>query len=95
MERLYLPYSGEGPTVVSVNGHRLVILAQEAEQVSSALELLGGDSVQEFDVESYSDPIEFVQEIALATKAEVVMAPPNANLGLLVKELHEKLPWIQ
>lgn len=95
MNRYYIPYSGSDPTIMSVNGHRVVILSQEAEQVSAALTMLGGDSVQEFDVEEYSDPIEFVQQVALTTKAEVVMAPPSANLALVVKELQQKLPWIQ
>lgn len=48
MASIFVPYNGSRPAVVDINGHRLVILAREPEELEESLELVGADHLQVF-----------------------------------------------
>jgi hypothetical protein len=79
MNNFFVPYTGKKPALVNINGHRLVILAEEKDMLEEELELLGADRVK----------------IARQVDGGVVIAPSGIGLRDVLKNLESELPWFQ
>ena len=95
MSALFIPYLGNRPATIDVNGHRIVILAEERAQLEECLEAVGAERVFEVDPETFRTTEEAVNGIAEATHARVITAPPDVNLLQLLDGLKYALPWVQ
>jgi hypothetical protein len=81
---------------MSINGHRVLILGQDRENMEEGLDVFGADSVKEVVIGDSRDE----QESALRKMAErvqggVIIAPTEVGLEELIANLRDQLPWIQ
>jgi hypothetical protein len=96
MNNFFVPYTGKKPALVNINGHRLVILAEEKDMLEEDLELLGADRVKKVKVEgSESEQEQMLGKIARQVDGGVVIAPSGIGLRDVLKNLESELPWFQ
>lgn len=96
MKNFYVPYSGPKPAVVSINGHKLVILAQEADALKNDLALVGGDRLKRIEAgESPEEERVVLDRLAKSVQGGVVIAPAEVGVGDVIRNLEAELPWIQ
>ena len=96
MNNFFVPYTGKKPALVNINGHRLVILAEEKDTLEEDLELLGADRVKAVKVAgSDSDQEQLLGKIARQVDGGVVIAPSGVGLRDVLKNLETELPWFQ
>ena len=95
MSIYYIPYHGNKPAAVVINGHRLVIMSQDKESLEQDLSMLGADKLKsvesEVEVEQNST---LIDRIAKNAKAGVVFAPGETDITEVIKNLEEQLPWL-
>lgn len=91
-----MPYMGRRPASVSINGHRLVILAHDRDTLEEDLDLLGADRVKTFTLGENPDEHDtLIGKIARQVDGGVVIAPEGVNLREVLKNLESELPWVQ
>ena len=96
MNNFFVPYTGKKPALVNINGHRLVILAEEKDTLEEDLELLGADRVKKVKVTgSESDQEQMLGKIARQVDGGVVIAPSGVGIRDVLKNLETELPWFQ
>jgi hypothetical protein len=96
MNNFFVPYTGKKPALVNINGHRLVILAEEKDTLEEDLELLGADRVKAVKVAgSESAQEQLLGKIARQVDGGVVIAPSGVGLRDVLKNLETELPWFQ
>jgi hypothetical protein len=97
MSNYYVPYSGNRPAAASINGHKLLIMAQEASVFDEEnLGLLGADRVKKVEVGETKDEQERrLSKMAKSVKAGLVIAPSEVSVADVIKNLEAQLPWIQ
>lgn len=96
MKNFYVPYSGPRPAVVDINGHKLVILAQDPDSLRNDLALVGGDHLKRLDVgESPEEERVVLDRLARSIQGGVVVAPTEVEVEDVIKNLEAELPWIQ
>ena len=96
MNNFFVPYTGKKPALVNINGHRLVILAEEKGTLEEDLELLGADRVKTVKVAgSNSAQEQLLGKIARQVDGGVVIAPSGVGLRDILKNLETELPWFQ
>jgi hypothetical protein len=96
MNNFFVPYTGKKPALVNINGHRLVILAEEKDTLEEDLELLGADRVKAVKVAgSESAQEQLLGKIARQVDGGVVIAPSGIGLRDVLKNLETELPWFQ
>ena len=96
MGYLFVPYNGESPAPVWINGHKLLILSLDGEDLSRCLKLIGADSVKR--IKAGSTPEEQTLKLAkLAKKVDggILIAPNELEVTDLLKNLEQQLPWVQ
>lgn len=91
----YIPYHGKKPAAVMINGHKLVILSQDRASLQNDLELLGADTLKPVrsSVEA-EDNMSLIDKIAKNAGAGIVVAPDEAKVPDIIKNLEEQLPWL-
>ena len=96
MTNYYVPYSGNRPASLSINGHRVIILSTDAESLGDSLTLVGGDRVKMVRVsESKEDQEQMLTRIAKSINGGVVIAPSDVAMEDLIRNLQSELPWVQ
>lgn len=96
MNNFFVPYTGKKPALVNINGHRLVILAEEKDTLEEDLELLGADRVKKLKVsDSDAAQEQMLGKIARQVDGGVVIAPSGIGLRDVLKNLESELPWFQ
>ena len=81
---------------MNINGHKLVILAQDADALKQDLALLGGDNLKRLDVgESPEEERVVLDRLARSIKGGVVVAPSETEVEDVIRNLEAELPWIQ
>lgn len=96
MVNFFVPYVGERPASLTINGHIILILGQERENMMDGLEVIGGDHIEELQVgDSQEEQATTLNQIAQSTHAGVVIAPGDVELGDLIQSLKGQLPWVQ
>jgi hypothetical protein len=95
METFYAPYAGHEPATITVNGHRVIVLAHDQATIEETLDLFGGDSVHQLESTGENDSEELLAQISAVTKAHVVVTPSEASVPEILDSLKEALPWVQ
>lgn len=90
---VFVPFSSGSPAFVTVNGHRLLIVATEAEDITDELALLNAEELREITI---SEELEHtLSQLAETGQAGVVVVPPGASASDVIQSLHSELPWLQ
>ncbi len=97
MKSFYVPYKGKRPAYLDINGHRVVILAADEEAFDGeAQEFVKADSIKAVKSgENERERQSALLKIAKSTKSGVIIAPDDMDIGELIKDLKEQLPWVQ
>ena len=95
MNQFFVPYTGDKPAAVEINGHRLVILATERGELEEHLDLVGGETVHLVEDSEFETEEQIIRDISLSANAAVVISPPEVELPRLLEGLKESLPWWQ
>lgn len=96
MKDIFVPYVGNKPAAMYINGHKLLILSTEREAFESQLEVLGADSVKRLKTtQSPKEQEKIISKLAKKIKGGVVISPNNMELHDLIKNLEHELPWVQ
>lgn len=95
MKRFFVPYCGAKPAAITVNGHRLVILSREKTAFEDELEVMGADSIKLMQSgDSPEEETVALNRLAKSSNAGVVVAPVDAHLREVIKNLETQLPWL-
>jgi hypothetical protein len=94
-DEFYIPYAGRHPAIVDINGHRLVILAREREQLEEYLDLVGGDQVFAVNEESFDSTDALFEGLANEAHAQIVVTPEEIEIPQVLEQLRHALPWSQ
>ena len=96
MDNFFVPYIGKKPASICINGHRLVILAQERDTLEEDLDLLGADSVKRVKSGvSEQDQEKLFGKLARQVDGGIVIAPEGVGIRDVLKNLESELPWLQ
>ena len=95
MNYLFAPYSGKNPAPVIINGHRLLILSNDRDEIESNLTYFGGDHLERIDGGDTAEEQEVVlHELAQSVKGGIVVAPSEVGLAEIISNLESQLPWL-
>jgi len=105
MKKLYIPFTGQDPAFVSVNGHQIVLVSRDARSLTNGLKLIGGDTVHEVAANSLENPVQFFRDLypkdkdltdpAVPSAAHIVLTPPETEVWEVLRSLELELPWVQ
>ena len=96
MSRYFIPYSGDKPTAVDINGHRLIILCKDRGAIEDDLEIIGADSLKLMKTGgSREEESRALNRLSKTNHAGVVIAPDDIELKDVLKNLEVQLPWLQ
>lgn len=96
MAQLYVPYKGEAPAFMTINGHRLVLISKDKDELQANLDLFGADKLTTVDGgDSQEEQDHSLCRLAEKVEGGVVIAPPEVGLKDIIKNLEEQLPWVQ
>jgi hypothetical protein len=93
MTNLYVPYDGEIPAAIEINGHRLVIVSTSRDELEDDLQRIGGTEIREIEVPE--DENRMLVDIASAVHGGVVIPPPGMTVESVIENLERELPWMQ
>lgn len=96
MANYFIPFSGDKPATLSINGHNLVIVSAKRDTFHHQLKLMGADRVRV--LRGGTTPVEeqiILNKIAADVGGGVVVAPTDVPLKDLISNLERQLPWIQ
>lgn len=95
MTAFYVPFSGDRPTPVLVNGHRMLILSHNQESLKFGLPYLGAERVVEIAVgDTEEEKSAFLNDLAQTVKGGIVIAPVDLPIEEVVQNLSSQLPWL-
>jgi hypothetical protein len=96
MAKFFVPYTGNKPAALSINGHRLLILSKDRSVFDIGLDRLGATRVRRISIGDSQEEEELImQQLAERGKCGVVVAPINVEVPDLIRNLEEQLPWVQ
>ena len=96
MTKFFVPFLGDKPAAVSINGHRLIILSRERTALEEELEIVGADTLRTLVTgNSREDESRFLNKLSRTSKAGVVIAPGDLELKDVIRNLEVQLPWLQ
>lgn len=96
MNRLFAPYTGDEPTPIVVNGHRLLIISSSKRFLDDGLGIIGGDRIKTLPRAYSSDEQErLLGQLAEKTSSGIVIAPNDVDMQDLIRSLESELPWVQ
>ncbi len=95
MSRYFVPYTGDKPAAVNINGHRLLILSKERTCLEDELEVIGADTLKALQTgNTREEESRLLNKLARSTNAGVVIAPGDLELKDVIKNLEVQLPWL-
>lgn len=95
MTRYYIPYNGNRPAPLEVNGHRLIVLAKSRDAIEDELESVGADHIRTVKVkDSEGAEQEFFTKLAQKNGAGVLVMPAEVSYEQLKDSLVAQLPWL-
>ena len=96
MSTFFVPYNqNDKPVTVEINGHTVLILCAEEEDLADDLPLIGGASMKEITIQDEElENSELLAELAEDIDGGVVVAPAGVPLKNMIESLHDELPWI-
>ena len=95
MKRFYVPYAGNEPAPVIINGHRMLILSNSREALEDELAFFGADRLRQVKTgDSPSEAQLVLGKLATSAKGGVVVAPADVGLQDVIRNLESELPWL-
>ena len=95
MTNFFVPYSGKHPALISVNGHKLLILAREQEVFEDSLDAVGADRLKIIKTSGpFQDEDSLLKTLAEKVDAGVVVAASDSDFQDVLRNLEEELPWV-
>jgi hypothetical protein len=95
MTVFFVPYSGDAPAAIEINGHKVLIVASDSEDIQTDLSLIGADDVREVYLGRDDEDIsEVLADLAANVGGGVVMTPPGVSPSDMIDNLSRELPWI-
>lgn len=95
MTNFYVPYSGEKPFAVSINGHSVIILSKDQKRLKKDLKFIGADTLRELVVgDSEEEQAIAFSSLAQSVECGVVVVPGNIPIKDVIKGLEGELPWL-
>jgi hypothetical protein len=95
MTTIFVPYIGDKPASLDINGHKLVILSREKEELEESLDLIGADHLQVFEGgDSPEEQEALMQHLARHIEGGIVLAPADVDVEEVIKNLESQLPWV-
>ncbi len=96
MSWFYAPYIGNRPASTVVNGHRVVIVSKEPDRLAESLTMFGADRVKRLrGGDSEEETLTALQKFSKKARGSIVVAPPEAGMSEVMKNLESELPWVQ
>lgn len=96
MSWFYAPFIGNKPASTVVNGHRVVIVSHEPDRLAESLTMFGADRIKRLRAgESEQEQISALQKFSKKARGSIVVAPPEAGMFEVMKNLESELPWLQ
>lgn len=96
MGSFFVPYMGNHPALVSIKGHKLLILARDRDLFFEHLPIVGADRLKRVrGGRTKKDEEKVLAEIAEAVDAGVIVASSDIGLDDVLKSLQANLPWVQ
>ena len=96
MRSYFVPYHGDKPAAVHVNGHKVLILSQDRASIEQDLEIVGADCVKQvLGGESVEDERKVLTKIAQTSRSGIVIAPNELGIKEVIRNLEAELPWLQ
>jgi C-terminal processing protease CtpA/Prc len=96
MSKIFVPYKGKKPVPVVINGHKLLILSREREDLEESLKIVGGTDIKSFDEGDTQEEQDFLlNKLSQMVKGGVVVAPSDVKVPEIIRNLQEQLPWVQ
>lgn len=95
MTTLFVPYQGDRPASLIVNGHKVVVVCPEEEIAYQWLEEVGADKVCEVQVESVGEQEQVFGHLVASVRGGVVVVPTGVDFDEIMSELEAQLPWVQ
>jgi hypothetical protein len=96
MKSYYAPYSGEAPASMTINGHKVIILSEQAEFLRDGLQFIGADRVIKIRAgETRAEQERALSKFSKKVNAGVVLAPNEISVPELIRSLESDLPWLQ
>ena len=96
MKNFYVPFAGEKPAALTINGHRLIFLSTDRSSFHESLPLVGADRVRRLRGGATKAAQEkLLSKLAKSSQAGVVLAPAHVELQDLINNLKHELPWMQ
>jgi hypothetical protein len=94
-KQLFVPYKGKAPATVMINGHRLVILSADKDDLEENLTLVGGTRLRKLRTGSSPEEEQArLHRLAEEVQGGIVIAPHELPVPQVLKSLEEQLPWI-
>ena len=91
----FVPYSGRRPALISVNGHRLLILAREEDVFEDNLDAVGADRLKQLKTGThFEDEESLLKQLAEKVDAGVVVAASDSDFKDVLRSLESQLPWV-
>jgi hypothetical protein len=95
MSIFYVPYYGDSPAALDINGHRLVILSKSKRVLKNSLGLLGADQLQKVSGgATQAEQLEIFTQIGKRAKSGIVVIPSDVPLADIIQNLEHQLPWL-
>ena len=97
MGKLYIPYKDKKPAAIFVNGHRLILVSKDEEDLCENLHLVDATDVKQIEIDDDAQFPESKELESLATTldASIVVAPEDLPFQNVLEALKYTLPWIQ
>ena len=95
MRDIFIPYAGKEPASVFINGHKLLILSTNKQEIEGSLELVGADRIEQLSgLSSSQEQEQEIAKLAESIHGGVVLAPEELHVNELIKNLETELPWV-
>jgi hypothetical protein len=96
MKSFYAPYSGQAPASMIINGHKVIILSEQADCLRDGLHFIGADRVIKIRAgETKAEQDRALSKFSKKVNAGVVLAPNELSVPELIRSLETDLPWLQ
>lgn len=95
MANLFVPYSGSNPAAVTINGHKLLILSRDKDELERNLDLINADHLLEIEGgESAEEQDELLYKLGQTIQGGIIIAPSEARMEEVLESLKSQLPWV-
>ena len=95
MVKVFVPYIHNVPAALEINGHKVLIICADSDDIVGELDIVGGDEIRELVLgEGSHEQSELLADLAADIEGGVVLSPPGVPPSAMINNLRQELPWI-